>query len=120
MTQRSLNTYLESAVAAVLLVGLVPAYGALAAAIRLDSGRPVLVRRHTHVERGERIHMLTFRTTDAGSEKLTPVGRLLQRTGLESLPSLWNVLMGEMPIASALEASAAVRQRAARTSPRAD
>ena len=106
MTRRRLDVYLESAVAAVLLVALLPVFGALAVAITLDSGRPVLVRRPTHTERGERIERLAFRTTDERDETLTRVGWLLRRTCLESLPSLWNVLIGEMRISSALRGCA--------------
>ena len=100
MTQRRLHTYLESAAAGLLLVALLPLLIVVAVAITLDSGGPVLVRRQTCSKRGERMNRLTFRTTHPTSDSFTRVGWLLHRTGLESLPALWNVLTGELRMTS--------------------
>lgn len=82
--------------------------GALAIAIRLKLGRPVIFRQLRPGRHGEPFEMIKFRTmTDArdaagtllaDAERLTPFGRLLRATSADELPSLWNVLRGDMSL----------------------
>jgi lipopolysaccharide/colanic/teichoic acid biosynthesis glycosyltransferase len=76
---------------------------ALAVALRL--GRPVLFRQLRPGRGGELFELVKFRTmtpidperglvTDA--DRLTPFGRRLRVTSLDELPTLWNVLVGDM------------------------
>ena len=67
---------------------------AIAAAILLVDGRPVLFRQ-TRLGRGRRpFTILKFRSMRNG--EVTAVGRVLRSTGLDELPQLVNVLGGEL------------------------
>jgi sugar transferase EpsL len=91
------------AAAALLPLGL-----ALAAAVRLALGTPVLFRQRRPGLGARPFELLKLRTmTDArdesgeplpDAERLTRFGRLLRRTSLDELPELVNVLRGEMSL----------------------
>jgi lipopolysaccharide/colanic/teichoic acid biosynthesis glycosyltransferase len=67
---------------------------AVALAIVLTDGRPILFRQE-RLGRGRRpFTILKFRSMRGGA--VTPVGRLLRATGLDELPQLLNVLSGEI------------------------
>ena len=86
--------------AALLL--LAPVLLAVALAVRLDVGRPVLFRQRRPGRFGEPFALLKFRTMRAGEGpdglRLTRLGRFLRATSLDELPELWNVLRGEMSL----------------------
>jgi Undecaprenyl-phosphate glucose phosphotransferase len=97
--------------ASLLLVLTAPIMAAIALAIRLSSGAPVLYRQERMGLDGHVFHMLKFRTMvhDAeretgpvwarrGDPRETRVGSLLRRTSLDELPQLWNVLRGDMSL----------------------
>lgn len=106
---------LDLAIAGSALAVLWPVMGAVALAIRLSDGPPVLYRGR-RVGRAGRIYtMYKFRTLtrDAearlgpylGSElmrltepELTTVGRWLRSSHLDELPQLWNVVRGDMSV----------------------
>jgi lipopolysaccharide/colanic/teichoic acid biosynthesis glycosyltransferase len=81
---------------------------AVAAAVRLRMGRPVLFRQTRPGLHGEPFVLYKFRTmreaVDADgrplpdAERLTPLGRLLRATSVDELPELWNVLTGDMSL----------------------
>jgi sugar transferase EpsL len=86
----------------------VPLLAAVALAVRIKLGRPVLFRQ-VRPGRDERpFELLKFRSmTDArdasgrllhDAERLTPFGRALRSTSLDELPELLNVLRGEMSL----------------------
>jgi lipopolysaccharide/colanic/teichoic acid biosynthesis glycosyltransferase len=71
-----------------------PAMAAIAAAVLIDDGRPVLFRQE-RVGLGRRpFEILKFRTMRGG--RVTRVGRLLRATGLDELPQFVNILRGDM------------------------
>jgi exopolysaccharide biosynthesis polyprenyl glycosylphosphotransferase len=101
----------DLAVASVALVGLAPILLAVALAVRLGSGRPVLYAQERMGLDGRLFRMLKFRTmrrdaegetgpvwAQAGDPRRTRLGRWLRRTSLDELPQLWNVLRGDMSI----------------------
>lgn len=100
---------LVDAIAAGLgLVLFSPLLGAIAVAVRLSVGRPVLFRQARPGFAERPFLIIKFRTmTDArdaqgrllpDSRRLTGVGRSLRATSLDELPELWNVLWGEMSL----------------------
>lgn len=89
-----------------LLVSL-PVQAATAVAIRLTIGRPVLFRQQRPGFRGEPFEMLKFRTMHladpsrglvSDSERMTRLGSFLRSTSLDELPTLWNIVKGDMSL----------------------
>jgi lipopolysaccharide/colanic/teichoic acid biosynthesis glycosyltransferase len=97
-----------AATAALLLT--LPISLAVALAIVLESGRPVLYRGWRVGLDGQIFRICKFRSmfagadraggaiTAAGDPRVTRVGRLLRRTKLDELPQLLNVLIGDMSL----------------------
>ena len=90
----------------ILCVSL-PVQAATALAIRVRMGRPVLFRQQRPGLGGEPFEMLKFRTmlqpdperdlvTDA--ERMTGLGSFLRSTSLDELPTLWNIVRGDMSV----------------------
>jgi len=94
--------------AAVGLVVLSPLLLAIAIAVRLAHGSPVLFRQRRPGRYGVPFELCKFRTmTDRrgpdghllpDAERLTRLGRFLRRTSLDELPELLNVLRGDMSL----------------------
>ena len=92
---------------AVLLL-LSPALFCAAIAIRTTMGSPILFRQKRPGRLGRAFELLKFRTmTDARDQtgkrlpdgnRITWLGNALRKTSLDELPSLWNVLRGEMSL----------------------
>jgi lipopolysaccharide/colanic/teichoic acid biosynthesis glycosyltransferase len=93
----------------------------LAIAVKLDSDGPMLFRQTRVGRDGEPFQMLKFRSMIDGADalkdslrehneaadglfkidadpRITRVGRLLRRTGLDELPQVFNVLAGDMSL----------------------
>ena len=92
------------------LLLLAPLLAAVALAVLLDDGRPVLFRQERVGRNGKRFDILKFRSmrvqphgagpllTAAGDSRLTRVGRVIRPWKLDELPQLLNVLRGEMTL----------------------
>jgi lipopolysaccharide/colanic/teichoic acid biosynthesis glycosyltransferase len=112
----------DLAAAAALLVLLAPLFGALALAVWVALGRPVMFRQPRAGRFGRPFAVQKFRSLREGdgpdAERLTRFGRLLRASGADELPQLWNVLRGEMslvgprPLPVAYTALLDARQRA--------
>lgn len=89
------------------LVLSLPVQAVIAAAVARSMGRPVMFRQERPGLDGEPFTMVKFRTMrDPDPEKglvddadrLTRLGRLLRATSLDELPSLWNIVRGDMSL----------------------
>lgn len=113
MTARRSTLYARSGKRAVDLVGsavlltlTAPLHAAVAAAVRITSGRPVYFSQRRVGRHGAEFRVHKFRTmvTDAEArsqgyptaDMVTAVGRVLRRWSLDELPQLWNIAKGEM------------------------
>jgi FlaA1/EpsC-like NDP-sugar epimerase/lipopolysaccharide/colanic/teichoic acid biosynthesis glycosyltransferase len=104
LLKRSIDIVLSAS----LLLLLSPVLVAVAVAVWLDSGRPVLFRQPRVGLRFRRFDILKFRTmrvqtsghaiTVAGDRRITRVGRLLRVIKFDELPQFWNVLCGDMSL----------------------
>ncbi|MGH8217363.1 MAG: undecaprenyl-phosphate glucose phosphotransferase [Steroidobacteraceae bacterium] len=100
----------DIALAAVLLVLGAPLMLAIALAVALSSGRPVLFKQRRYGLDGEEIIVYKFRTMSVVEDgasilqahkedaRVTRVGRFLRRHSLDELPQLINVLQGRMSL----------------------
>jgi lipopolysaccharide/colanic/teichoic acid biosynthesis glycosyltransferase len=97
--------------ALIALAGIIvfsPLLALSALAVAVSSKGPVFFRQERVGHNGKTFILYKFRTmrpgqggpqvTASGDSRITPVGRILRKTKLDELPSLWNVLRGDMSI----------------------
>ncbi|MEU3453713.1 sugar transferase [Micromonospora sp. NPDC006766] len=96
---------IDVCVALLALLVAAPVLTAVALAVLLTMGRPVLFRQARVGRHGRIFMILKFRSMTAGSAggaddaaRLTPLGRWLRNTSLDELPSFWNIVRGEMSL----------------------
>ncbi|MGY1914941.1 sugar transferase [Blastococcus sp. SYSU DS0973] len=89
------------------LVVSAPVMAVVAVAVRCDVGSPVLFRQMRPGRDGRPFELVKFRTmrslgdsdtVDTDAQRLTRFGRWLRSTSLDELPTLWNVLRGDMSL----------------------
>jgi len=100
----------DRSLACLLLAVVAPTFALIAAAIRQGSPGPVFWHRFTFDADGELVPLpVTFRTIALNAdpddskrliEVPTSIGRALQRTGLEYLPALFGVALGQVALRS--------------------
>jgi lipopolysaccharide/colanic/teichoic acid biosynthesis glycosyltransferase len=91
------------AVACALALLLAPVLAAVAVAVRIADGRPLLFVHERAGRDGRPFGLLKFRTMrppnspgEPDDDRITRVGHLLRRSSLDELPGLWNIVRGEM------------------------
>ena len=102
-----LKRLFDLAVALPAFVVSLPVQAATALAVRLSMGRPVLFRQRRPGLHGEVFEMVKFRTMHHedvsrgrvdDASRLTSTGRVLRKLSLDELPSLWNIVRGDMSL----------------------
>ena len=90
------------------LIAFAPVIAVLALAIAASSGLPVFFRQHRVGRGGRMFELYKLRTMKPNAEgvqittrddkRITPLGRFLRRSKLDELPTLWNVVRGDMAL----------------------
>lgn len=104
---RRTKRYFDVAIAVVALLLSAPLQVVIGLQVRRNLGSPVLFRQPRPGLNGRIFELRKFRTmrepeeargwvTD--EERITPFGTFLRSTSLDELPSLWNVLRGDMSL----------------------
>jgi len=103
-----LKRLLDLSVATAALAVTSPLLVGASAAIYLTLGRPIFFRQERPGLHGKPFRLVKFRTMRApkpgedalktDAQRLTPVGRFLRSSSIDELPTLWNVLKGDMSL----------------------
>lgn len=101
---------LDLVLACLTLLLLSPLMAFIALAILIQDGRPILFSQVRIGQHGRSFRIYKFRkfgpdcgpggcpVTLEADPRITPVGRILEKTKLDEVPQLWNVLRGDMSI----------------------
>lgn len=95
----------DVAVASAGLILLSPVMAATAATVAVKLGRPVFFKQQRPGKDGKPFELIKFRTMleatptrTSDEDRMSKVGRVLRSTSLDELPTLFNVLKGDMSL----------------------
>jgi lipopolysaccharide/colanic/teichoic acid biosynthesis glycosyltransferase len=106
----SLKRAFDIVFAGIMLILFLPLLIAIAIAVKLETGGPVLYLSDRHGRRGRVFHCIKFRTMVQDPKgilrdiqnptdlRVTRVGRFLRKYSLDELPQFFNVLKGDMSL----------------------
>jgi lipopolysaccharide/colanic/teichoic acid biosynthesis glycosyltransferase len=109
-TYKICKRLMDASTSAAFLVLLSPFLAVIALLIRIDSPGPALFSQERAGKNGKLLQIYKFRTMYASTPKyglsptssndwrITRIGRALRRIGLDELPQLFNVLLGNMSL----------------------
>ena len=91
------------------LIALTPVIVAIAAAVKLDDGGPILYSQERTAVFGETFDVYKFRSMvpesesvepvdDESDDRITRVGEILRQTHLDEIPQLWSILVGDISV----------------------
>ncbi|MBD3947183.1 sugar transferase [Nocardioides ganghwensis] len=98
---------IDVVVGSAALILTAPLQAVLALVVRRKLGSPVLFRQLRPGKDGQIFELIKFRTMlepdesqglVADAQRMTPVGAFLRSTSLDELPTLWNVVRGDMSL----------------------
>ncbi|MDP9821792.1 sugar transferase [Nocardioides massiliensis] len=98
---------IDATVGSLALLASLPMQAVIGLLIKRRLGSPVLFRQERPGKDGEIFELVKFRTMldvdeEAGrvsdAQRMTPLGSLLRATSLDELPTLWNVIKGDMSL----------------------
>ena len=105
---RGIPRWADVLVAGAALIAATPVIGLLGIAIAITSGRPIFFRQRRVGRRFQPFTMIKLRTmkcsnagakvTHKGDDRITRLGRFLRATKLDELPTLINVVRGDMAL----------------------
>ena len=106
--QPGLPRIADLVIAVVAMILAIPLFAAIAAAVAVSSGRPVIFTQLRAGRERKAFVLYKFRTmrrlnqgphvTADGDVRITRIGRVLRKTKLDELPELWNVVKGDMAL----------------------
>jgi len=106
--QNGIPRWAEAMIALLGLILAAPFMAFLALSIAVSSSGPIFFRQKRVGQHGRLFDLYKLCTmtpsddgpqvTSSKDERITPLGRFLRRTKLDELPTLWNVLRGEMAL----------------------
>ena len=91
---------IDAVLATIGLAATLPLLVLIGAVIAIESRGPLLVRRPGQGRGGRPVAVLAFRV--ASGKGLTRSGQFLHASDLETMPALWNVILGHLSLADAL------------------
>jgi lipopolysaccharide/colanic/teichoic acid biosynthesis glycosyltransferase len=99
---QGIKRVVDIATATVGLILFAPILLLASIAISLDSGSPIFIRETLPSRNNQAIRVFRFRVACAAGKRINPrmtqVGQILSLTGIDELPQLINVLLGEISI----------------------